>query len=200
MKKICVFCGSSFGSNKNYSDAATELGNFIAKNEMELIYGGASVGLMGEIASAVLNAGGKVVGVIPKQLIEKEVAHTGLTELHVVDSMHERKKMMADLADAFIAMPGGFGTLEEIFEVVAWGQLNLHSKPLGLLNVNGYYDSLIKFLDHTVKENFIKPEHREMILVDDKPGQLIAKLINYIPPQVDKADWILEMLHKQKPE
>lgn len=200
MEKLCVFCGSSFGSNKSYSNSANTLGNLIAKKNIELIYGGASVGLMGEIATAVLNAGGKVTGVIPKQLIEKEVAHTGLTKLHVVNSMHERKEMMAHLADGFIAMPGGFGTLEEVFEVVAWGQLNFHNKPVGLLNVDGYYDNLIKFLDHTVKENFIKPEHREMILVDDNPEQLFAKLTAYIPPQVDKADWILEMLYKQKPE
>lgn len=194
-----MFCGSSFGSNKSYLNSANALGNLIAKKNIELIYGGASVGLMGEIATAVLKAGGKVTGVIPKQLIEKEVAHTGLTKLHIVNSMHERKEMMADLADGFIAMPGGFGTLEEVFEVVAWGQLNFHNKPVGLLNVDGYYDNLIKFLDHTVKENFIKSEHREMILVDNNPGQLLAKLSGYVPPQVDKADWILEMLHKQKP-
>lgn len=199
MKKICVFCGSSFGNNKSYSDTANLLGNLIAKKNIELVYGGASVGLMGEIASAVLKAGGKVTGVIPKQLIEKEVAHTGLNDLRVVGSMSERKSLMADLSDGFIAMPGGFGTLEEVFEVVAWGQLNFHNKPLGLLNVNGYYDNLISFLDHTVKENFIKPEHREMILVDSDPEEMLIKLQNYIPPKFDKADWILEMLNKQKP-
>ncbi len=199
MKKICVFCGSSFGNNKSYSDTANILGNLIAKNNIELVYGGASVGLMGEIASAVLNAGGKVTGVIPKQLIEKEVAHTGLNDLRIVGSMHERKSLMAELSDGFIAMPGGFGTLEEVFEVVAWGQLNFHNKPLGLLNVNGYYNNLIKFLDHSVNENFIKPEHREMILVDNDPEAMLTQLQNYIPPKFDKADWILEMLNKQKP-
>jgi len=199
MKKICVFCGSSFGNNKSYSDTANLLGNLIAKKNIELVYGGASVGLMGEIASAVLNAGGKVTGVIPKQLIEKEVAHTGLNDLRIVDSMHERKSLMADLSDGFIAMPGGFGTLEEVFEVVAWGQLNFHNKPLGLLNVNGYYNNLIKFLDHSVNENFIKPEHREMILVDNDPETMLTQLQNYIPPKFDKTDWILEMLNKQKP-
>lgn len=199
MKKICVFCGSSFGNNKSYSDTANLLGNLIAKNNIELVYGGASVGLMGEIASAVLNAGGKVTGVIPKQLIEKEVAHTGLNDLRIVGSMHERKSLMAELSDGFIAMPGGFGTLEEVFEVVAWGQLNFHNKPLGLLNVNGYYNNLIKFLDHSVNENFIKPEHREMILVDNDPEAMLTQLQNYIPPKFDKADWILEMLNKQKP-
>ncbi len=199
MKKICVFCGSSFGNNKSYSDSANLLGNLIAKKKIELVYGGASVGLMGEIASAVLKAGGKVTGVIPKQLLEKEVAHTGLNDLRIVDSMHERKSLMADLSDGFIAMPGGFGTLEEVFEVVAWGQLNFHNKPLGLLNVNGYYDNLIKFLDHTVNENFIKPEHREMILVEKDPEAMLTQLQNYIPPKFDKTDWILEMLNKQKP-
>ncbi|HET55629.1 MAG TPA: TIGR00730 family Rossman fold protein, partial [Ignavibacteria bacterium] len=199
MKKICVFCGSSFGNNKSYSDTANLLGNLIAKKNIELVYGGASVGLMGEIASAVLKAGGKVTGVIPKQLLEKEVAHTGLNDLRIVGSMHERKSLMADLSDGFIAMPGGFGTLEEVFEVVAWGQLNFHNKPLGLLNVNGYYNNLIKFLDHSVNENFIKPEHREMILVNNDPEAMITQLQNYIPPKVDKADWILEMLNKQKP-
>ena len=195
-----MFCGSSFGSNKNYAETAKELGKVIAKEGIGLVYGGARVGLMGEIASAVLNEDGDVTGVIPQQFIEKEVGHNGLTELHIVNSMHERKALMAELSDGFIAMPGGFGTLEEIFEVVAWGQLNLHNKPCALLNVDSYYDNLIKFLDHTVKENFIKPEQREMILVDDEPGQLIAKFINYIHPQVDKADWILEMLTKQKPD
>ena len=199
MKKLCVFCGSSFGSNKLYSETANELGNLIAEENIELVYGGAQVGLMGEIASTVLKAGGKVTGVIPKQLIEKEVAHKGLTKLHIVESMHERKKLMADLADSFIAMPGGFGTLEEIFEVVAWGQLDFHSKPLGLLNVYGYYDHLIEFLNHTVRENFILPEHRLMIMDDSNPKSLFTKLINYSPPKADKADWILEMLNKQKP-
>ena len=199
MKKLCVFCGSSFGADKKYSSAAIELGSVIAQAGVGLVYGGAKVGLMGTIASAALKEGGEVFGVIPKQLIEKEVAHEGLTKLHIVNSMHERKKLMADLSDGFIAMPGGFGTLEEIFEVVAWGQLNFHSKPVGLLNVGGYFDSMIKFLDHTVKEEFIKPEHRKMILVDEKPKPLLNKLKNYIPPKVDKADWIIEMLHKQKP-
>lgn len=199
MKKICVFCGSSFGNNKSYSDTANLLGNLIAKKNIELVYGGASVGLMGEIASAVLKAGGKVTGVIPKQLLEKEIAHTGLNDLRIVGSMHERKSLMADLSDGFIAMPGGFGTLEEVFEVVAWGQLNFHNKPLGLLNVNGYYNNLIKFLDHSVNENFIKPEHRLMILVENYPEVMLTQLQNYIPPKFDKADWILEMLNKQKP-
>lgn len=199
MKKICVFCGSSFGNNKSYSDTANLLGNLIAKKNIELVYGGASVGLMGEIASAVLKAGGTVTGVIPKQLLEKEIAHTGLNDLRIVGSMHERKSLMADLSDGFIAMPGGFGTLEEVFEVVAWGQLNFHNKPLGLLNVNGYYNNLIKFLDHSVNENFIKPEHRLMILVENYPEVMLTQLQNYIPPKFDKADWILEMLNKQKP-
>ena len=199
MKKLCVFCGSSFGNHKQYAETANELGNLIAKENMELVYGGAQVGLMGEIASTVLKAGGKVTGVIPRQLIEKEVAHKGLTKLHIVESMHERKKLMADLADSFIAMPGGFGTLEEIFEVVAWGQLDFHSKPLGLLNVRGYYDKLISFLDHSVNENFIMPEHRLMIMDDNNPKSLLTELKEYSPPKADKADWILEMLNKQKP-
>lgn len=199
MKKICVFCGSSYGNNKLYVEAANELGKVIAQAGMGLVYGGAKVGLMGEVASAALKEGGEVFGVIPKQLVDKEVAHDGLTKLHIVGSMHERKALMADLSDGFITMPGGFGTLEEVFEVVAWGQLNFHNKPVGLLNVSGYYNNLIKFLDHTVEENFIKPEHREMILVDENPKQLLEKLSTYSPPNIDKADWIIEMLHKQKP-
>jgi len=200
MKKICVFCGSSFGSNKAYSETANELGKVIAQAGIGLVYGGAKVGLMGEIASAVLKEGGEAIGVIPKQLVDKEVAHDGLTKLHIVGSMHERKALMADLSDGFIAMPGGFGTLEEIFEIVAWGQLNFHTKPVGLLNVNGYYNNLIKFIDHSVKENFIKPEHREMIRVDEKPKALLEQLQDYTPLKIDKADWIVEMLHKQKPD
>lgn len=198
MKRICVFCGSSFGVNPLYVKSANDLGNIIAGKNICLVYGGARVGLMGEIASAVLKAKGEVIGVIPRDLSEKEVAHTGLTDLRIVGSMHERKSLMAELSDGFIALPGGFGTMEEILEVITWAQLDFHNKPCGLLNIDGYYDNLIKFLDHTVEEKFIEPEHREMILIDEDPAALLEKFENYKPPKVDKAEWVLRMLNDGK--
>ena len=198
MKKVCVFCGSSFGAGSEYSNAAVKLGEEIVKRNLGLVYGGARVGLMGEIASTVLKGNGDVTGVIPKQLQEKEVAHNGLTDLRVTGSMHERKAMMAELSDGFIAMPGGLGTIEEIFEVLTWAQLGFHNKPCGFLNVAGYYDHLIKFLDHTVQEEFIHPGYRSMILVDDNPGALLDKMETYQPPQVDKAKVMLDMLNRNQ--
>ncbi|MDR3668933.1 MAG: TIGR00730 family Rossman fold protein [Ignavibacteriaceae bacterium] len=198
MKRVCVFCGSSFGVNPAYAKAANDLGNAIAKRNICLVYGGARVGLMGEIASTVIRAKGEVIGVIPKDLVEKEVAHGNLSDLRIVGSMHERKSLMAELSDGFIALPGGFGTIEEIFEVITWAQLSFHDKPCGFLNINGYYDHLIKFLDHSLEENFIVPEHRAMIIIDDDPESLLDKFLNYVPPKIDKAKWILGMMPKEE--
>lgn len=198
MKRVCVFCGSSFGVNPAYAKAANDLGNAIAKRNICLVYGGARVGLMGEIASTVIRAKGEVIGVIPKDLVEKEVAHGNLSDLRIVGSMHERKSLMAELSDGFIALPGGFGTIEEIFEVITWAQLSFHNKPCGFLNINGYYDHLIKFLDHSLEKNFIVPEHRAMIIIDDDPESLLDKFLNYVPPKIDKAKWILGMMPKEE--
>jgi uncharacterized protein (TIGR00730 family) len=198
LKRLCVFCGSSFGVNPAYVKAAIDLGNAIAKRNICLVYGGARVGLMGEIAFAVIRARGEVIGVIPKDLVDKEVAHSGLSELRIVGSMHERKSLMAELSDGFIALPGGFGTMEEIFEAITWAQLSFHDKPCGFLNIKGYYNDLIKFLDHSVEENFIVSEHRSMIIIDDDPESLLDKFLKYEPPKIDKAKWILGMMPKEK--
>jgi uncharacterized protein (TIGR00730 family) len=165
---ICVFCGSSSGSEPRYAEIAREMGETLARRGIRLVYGGGSVGLMGIMADAALAAGGEVYGVIPRALWEREVGHAGLTDLRVVETMHERKALMADLSDGFVAMPGGLGTMEELFEVWTWGQLGLHEKPYGLLNVAGYYDPLIRFLDHMVEERFVKQEYRDLLVVD--PG------------------------------
>lgn len=188
MKSICVYCGSSPGRNPAYARAAQNLGRELALRGIRLVYGGASVGIMGTVADAVLEHGGQVVGVIPESLKRKEVAHLRLTELHVTSSMHARKMMMADLSDGFIALPGGIGTLEEISEIWTWAQLGLHRKAFGLLNVEGYYDPLIAFLDHTVTEGFVKQPHRSMLLVDENPVDLLDSLALYVPPDVEK--WI----------
>ena len=162
-------------------------GELVARN-IGLVYGGANVGIMGEIANTVLEGGGDVIGVIPQSLVDKEVSHQGLTELKVVDTMHERKAIMAEISDGFIALPGGLGTLEELFEVLTWSQLGFHKKPCGILNINQFYEKLSLFLDHAVDEEFIKPIHREMILVEDEPKVLLAAMENYRAPAVDK--WI----------
>lgn len=186
MRRVCVYCGSSRGANMAYSHAAKELAAVLVRHEIELVYGGSSVGIMGVLADEVLALGGKVHGVIPKLLEQKEIAHDGLTELHVVGSMHARKSMMAALSDGFIAMPGGFGTLEEIIEVLTWGQLRFHDKPCGLLNVRGYFDKLLDFLDHTNAEGFLRPENRAMLLCDADPAGLIGQFERYAAPQVEK--------------
>ena len=173
MKKICVYCGSKTGNDPEYALAAVKLGQAIAERELGLVYGGGHMGLMGKIADAVLGAGGEVIGVIPKAQVDKGEAHQGLSELKIVPSMHERKAMMADLCDAFIAMPGGLGTLEEVLEVVTWNQLGLIDKPCALLNVNGYYDPLISFLDSSVNAGFIQPEHRQLLHCAERPDQLL---------------------------
>src|SRR5512139_1910295 len=193
MKRICVFCGSSPGSGPEYLDSAKQLGYTLASKNIGLVYGGARVGIMRKIAESVLEKGGEVIGVIPKGLVEKEVAFTGLADLRVVDSMHERKALMADLSDGFIALPGGLGTIEEFVEVVTWAQLGLHPKPCGLLNVTQYYNRLLDFLDHTVNERFVELEHRLMILVDEDPEKLIQKLETYHPTIFDKAQWVLKL-------
>jgi uncharacterized protein (TIGR00730 family) len=186
MQRICVYCGSSPGSNSIYTEAARKLAAVLVQNNLELVYGGAHKGTMGILADAVLDLGGAVHGVIPKMLEEKEIAHTGLTELHVVNSMHERKSMMAALSDGFIALPGGFGTLEELIEIVTWGQLRFHEKPCGVLNVNGYFDKLLEFLDHTQGEGFLKAENRAMLLADVDPAGLIRQFEEYSAPSVEK--------------
>ena len=193
MERICVFCGSGLGSRTEYIDAAKELGGILAKEKIGLVYGGAKVGVMGEIAKAVLDAGGEVIGIISKALVEREVAFAELTDLRIVDSLHERKALMAELSDGFIALPGGLGTIEEFFETLTWAQLGIHNKPCGLLNVENYFSELLAFLDHTVAQKFVEHEHRNMIVVDDKPERLIQKFREYEPPQSDKARWALQM-------
>lgn len=168
MESICVFCGSSNGSDPAYAKAARHLGQAIAGNGLTLVYGGGHVGLMGVVADAALEAGGEVIGVMPKSLVDREIAHTGLTKLHVVSSMHERKALMADLSDGFIALPGGNGTLEEFFEVLTWAQLGEHDKPCGLLNAAGYYDPLLAVFDQMVLMKFLEPVHRDLILPRDR--------------------------------
>jgi uncharacterized protein (TIGR00730 family) len=187
-KNICVYCGSNFGIRSSYRAAACTLAEEMVTRGITLIYGGGNVGLMGVLADSVLSAGGKVIGVIPQALVDKEVAHNGLSDLRIVASMHERKSQMADLADAFIALPGGLGTLEELCEVATWAQLGLHRKACGVLNVEGYYDKLLGMLDHAAEEKFIRPEHRKIILSETKPGKLIEKLAGYEPPVLHK--WI----------
>ncbi len=186
MKSVCVFCGSSSGWNSDYAMAAQLTGRRIAERGLTLVYGGAKVGLMGAVADAALNAGGEVIGVLPEALQHKELAHNGLTRLEVVSSMHERKARMAELSDGFIALPGGAGTLEEIFEIWTWGQLGFHNKPAGFLNVAGYYDKLAAFLDHTVSEAFVKPVHRDMLIFDDNPETLLDTMAAYAPPKAEK--------------
>lgn len=188
MNRLCVYCGSSPGSEATYTDAAKELAAELVASDIGLVYGGSSKGIMGVLADAVLAGGGKVTGVIPQALVDKEVAHSGLSELHVVKSMHERKSLMAVLSDGFVAMPGGYGTLEEIIEVLTWGQLQFHGKPCGLLNVNGFFDHLLAYLDHARQEGFLRAEHRQMLLVGESPAALLDQFAHYEPPGIKK--WI----------
>lgn len=183
-----MFCGSSAGFDGRYADGARRLGRAIAGRGLRLVYGGGRVGLMGVVADAALGAGGEVVGVMPKMLVEREISHPGLTELHVVASMHERKALMNDLADGFVALPGGFGTLEELFEVLTWGQLGLHGKPCGLLDGSGYYAPLLAFFDRMVEEGFLKEEHRVRVLCAPHPEELLDAFKVYEAPVVHK--WI----------
>jgi uncharacterized protein (TIGR00730 family) len=188
MKRVCVFTGSNPGAREDYAKAAQQLGRELTSRGLGLVYGGGRVGLMGILADAVLASGGNAIGVIPQALAAKEIAHAGLTELRIVNSMHERKAMMSDLSDAFVALPGGLGTLEEFFEVLTWAQLGLHRKPVGMLNVRGYFDALFAFLEHAVQERFVKPEHRAMIIAAESPQDLLERLAAYQPPRVEK--WI----------
>lgn len=188
MKSVCVFSGSNSGLRAEYEAAAQSLGRTLAERGITVVYGGARVGLMGAMADAALAAGGRVVGVMPEALVAKEVAHHGLTELRVVKSMHERKAAMNDLSGGFVALPGGWGTLEEFFEVLTWAQLGLHRKPCGLLNVQGYFDPLLAFLDHTIAEGFVRPEQRAMVQVGENPAVLLDAFARYEPPVVQK--WI----------
>lgn len=198
MKRICVFCGSSPGARTEYVQAARSLGRALADKAITLVYGGATVGLMGQLADACLGAGGEVIGVIPRRLVEMEVAKKDLAQLHVVDSMHERKALMADLADGFIALPGGLGTIEEFFEALTWAQLGMHQKPCGLLNTCGFFDNLVAFVGHLVDQQFVENDHRTMIQIDETPVGLLARLDAYEAPRTDKAAWVLEMTRKMK--
>jgi uncharacterized protein (TIGR00730 family) len=186
MKQLCIYCGSGSGRSPRYREAARELGHEIAARGLGLVYGGAGVGVMGAVADAVLERGGEVRGVIPRALASKEVAHQGLTELIVVASMHERKARMEALSDGFIALPGGWGTFEEIFEMLTWGQLGLHEKPCGLLNVEGYYDHLFAFLEHARAEHFVRAEHHHMLLMEQDPAALLDRFGDYRAPRVRK--------------
>ena len=185
---LCVFAGSSAGGDPAYAEAARELGRLAASRSIRLVYGGGRVGLMGTLADAALAAGGQVIGVIPRDLWDREVGHGGLTDLEIVVSMHARKQRMSDLASGFVALPGGIGTLEELFEVWTWAQLGIHGKPCGLLNVGGYYDPLVRFLDSTVDHRFVKPVHRAMLLVDHSAERLLERMEKYRAPEVPK--WI----------
>jgi uncharacterized protein (TIGR00730 family) len=186
MKSVCVFCGSSPGARPSYRAAAERLATAIAERGLDLVYGGASVGLMGALADAALAAGGRVVGVLPRALDRKEIAHAGLSELRVVDSMHERKAQMAERSDAFVALPGGIGTLEEWFEVLTWSQLGFHAKPCGLLDVDGYFAPLLALLDRAVHERFVTPVHRSMIVVEDDAARLLDALERWRAPAAEK--------------
>ena len=186
MRSVCVFCGSNTGSGQAYVEAARALAGAMARRGMKLVYGGGSIGLMGVLGEAALAAGVHVTGVTPRRLVEREVVHAGLTELLVVETMHERKARMADLSDAFIALPGGLGTLDELFEVLTWTQMGIHRKPCALLDVDGYFRSLIAFLDHAVHERFVRPEHRDMLVVGAEPDALLDRLAAARPPAVSK--------------
>jgi len=191
MKRICVFCGSSPGARPEYAEAARRVGTLLARRKIGLVFGGGRVGLMGQLAQAALESHGEVIGVIPRRLHERNVAFSGLSDLRVVESMHERKALMAELSDGFMALPGGLGTLEEIFEIVTWGQLGMHGKPCGLLNVAGYFTPLLAFLDRVAAQGFIDAPHRSMILAAEEPKDLLAQFERYEPPVADKAKWAL---------
>jgi len=187
MKRICVFCGSNAGARSEYAETARALATVLAERKLGIVYGGGNVGLMGVVADAALARGGEVIGVIPQKLVDKEVAHRGVTELRIVETMHERKALMNDLSDAFIALPGGFGTLDEFFEVLTWSQLGFHGKPCALLNVAGYYDGMLAMLDHAVTERFLRPAHRELVIADTDPLRLLQRLSTFVP--APKGKW-----------
>lgn len=187
MRRICVFCGSNAGARSEYAEAVRALAAVLVERKLGIVYGGGNVGLMGVLADAALGRGGEVIGVIPQKLVDKEVAHRGVTELRIVETMHERKALMNDLSDAFIALPGGFGTLDEFFEVLTWSQLGFHGKPCALLNVAGYYDRMLAMLDHAVTERFLRPAHRELVIADTDPLRLLQRLCAFSP--APKGKW-----------
>ncbi len=186
MNSICVFCGSHVGEKPDYLESAARLGKMMAENHLRLIYGGADVGLMGKVANSCLENGGEVIGVMTRKLVDMEVAHSGLNDLKIVDSMHQRKAKMAELADGFIALPGGIGTLEETLEMFTWVQLGIHAKPIGLLNIKGFYDLFTKFLSQVVKEGFMQSGHLDMLLIDSNEEKLVSQMISYQPKQLSK--------------
>lgn len=186
LQRICVFCGSQVGARQEYTAAAVALGTLLAQSGIGLVYGGGKIGLMGVVADAALAAGGEVIGVIPERLMNRELGHGGVTDLRVVGSMHERKALMSELSDAFVALPGGYGTFEEFFEVVTWSQLGIQDKPCGLLNVDGYFDTLLALLDHAAAETFIRPQHRGLVLVDTDPAALLRQFGDFRAPRVEK--------------
>jgi uncharacterized protein (TIGR00730 family) len=189
MRRLCVFCGSSPGARPVYGEAAEELGRLLVERDIGLVYGGGAVGLMGTLADSVLAEGGEAIGVIPEALVAREIGHPGLPDLRVVGSMHERKALMADLADGFVALPGGLGTVEELFEVYTWTQLGLHRKPCALLDVEGYYEAVARFLDHAVEERFLREEHRAMLMVESDPRTLLERLERF-EPEAFAPKWI----------
>ncbi len=189
IQRLCVFCGSSGGARSVYAEAAAQLGRELANSRVALVFGGGRVGLMGILADAVLAAGGQAIGVMPRALVEKEIAHTSLTELHVVESMHQRKALMTDLADAFLLLPGGFGSWEEFFEVITWLQLGIHRKPCALLNVAGYYDAFLSLASHALAEGFLRSAHKEMLIVEENPARLLGRLeVARIPSEIKWVD------------
>lgn len=189
IRRICVFSGSNPGNHTDYEDAALRLGEALAAHGIDLVYGGASVGLMGRVADKVLTLGRRAIGVMPTGLFRGEIAHTGLSEFHEVATMHERKKLMADLSDAFISMPGGLGTYEELFEAACWSQIGIHKKPIGLLNVRGFYNPLIAMLEHTVKEGFMREENLGLLIVESDPALLVERILHYVPVEQGKK-WV----------
>jgi len=198
IKKIAVYCGSSPGKNPAFHQAAVQLGKVLAAREITLVYGGGSVGLMGILAQTVMDQGGQVIGVIPQAIADMEVAFTDIQDLRVVEDMHTRKALIAELADAFIALPGGMGTIEEIMEILTWAQLGFHKKPCGILNIAGFYDQLLKFLDRLVMDQFIAPEHRSMLMVGESPQSLLEQFSSYDPPKIGKAKRSLKLSGAQK--
>jgi uncharacterized protein (TIGR00730 family) len=189
LRRVCVFCGSSPGARPAYADAAEEFGRLLVAEGIGLVYGGGKVGLMGRLADAVLAEGGEAIGVMPEALVAKEIGHRGLTDLRVVGSMHERKALMADLSDAFVALPGGLGTVEELFEVYTWAQLGLHLKPCALLDVEGYYEGIASFLSHAVAERFVREDHRQMLIVEREPRAMLERLRRFEPAAIPPK-WI----------
>jgi len=188
IRRVCVFCGSSAGTVTAHRDAAIELGNALLRSGKGLVYGGGSVGLMGILADTLLQGGGEVIGVIPEMLAVKELLHPRVSPMHIVPSMHARKALMAELCDAFIALPGGYGTFEELLEAITWSQLGIHRKPIGILNVSGFYTPLVNMIDHAILEGFIKPDHRDLVVVEENPAALLTRLATHQIPTVHK--WI----------